>query len=310
MNYTGKKIIPKSIFFLNKNQIFQRKIQPFFIDDNPTFQNGPIPIKQLTPKIPKNDEDKEKMKKVSVISKKVSVIIPMYNVEKYINVAIQSLINQSYSDVEIILVDDASKDNTFKIASEWVKRYPNIFLFRNLHNYGTYISINFGITKSTGEFITIMGSDDQFAPSKIKEQVDLLSKYPDVIACYCKYVRRHYQTHRVMVCEIGESTIMFRRDIIAEIGYYDSVRFGADSEYRDRIKKVYGMNRIRNIHKVLYYALYRPHSLTSGGVSHSGSKDRHIYKKNYMMWHKNSKNKLFLSFPLKKRPFKITKNLL
>ena len=102
---------------------------------------------------------------------------------------------------------------------------------------------------------------------------------------------------------------MFRRKIIEKIGYYDSVRFGADSEYYNRIKVVYGNNAICIINDVLYLALFRPNSLISSRKSNSRSIIRVKYKKNYLNWHKMYKN-LYIAYPLKKRPFKVSNELL
>jgi hypothetical protein len=238
----------------------------------------------------------------------VSVIVPMYNVEKYIASAVKSLIDQTYPGIEIILVDDASRDNTLKVAKKLVNKNPQIRLFKNTKNIGTYVSINLGIMKSKGEFITIMGADDRFSPDKIRLQISMLVKNPKLVAAYCEYQRYHYRSKRILVQEVGESTIMFRKSIIRTIGYYDSVRFGADSEYRDRIKKVYGANRCGTVRKVLYYALYRPNSLTASGVSRNGSRDRSAYRKAYKDWHRRSK-KLFVPFPLERRTFTVPRNL-
>ena len=228
----------------------------------------------------------------------------MFNVELYIRYCVLSLVKQQYSNIEIILVNDNSTDKTIKIANELMYKYPDkIKIINNLRNVGTYISINLGIINSTGEFITIIGADDQFTLDKVNKQVNVL-KNKKIVACYCQYERRHYKLNNVMVKDVGESTIMFKRKIIEKIGYYDSVRFGADSEYRDRIKAVYGSKRISVINKVMYLALCRPNSLTTTGKSNQGSILRKIYKNNYVNWHKINKN-LYVEFPLKKRTFPI-----
>ena len=240
---------------------------------------------------------------------KVTIIVPMYNVEPYLSQCVTSLINQQYQNIEIFLINDCSRDNTGKIADTFSKKYPDkIKVIHNSRNVGTYISINIGIVKSTGDYITIIGADDVFTKKKVQEQVDILNKHDNVVACYCLYERRHYLSGKVLVKDTGESTIMFRKNIINKIGYYDSVRFGADSEYRDRIKKVFGKPATHVIKKVLYIALLRPNSLTASGKSKKGSVLRKRYQKSFSKWHKIQR-KLYIGFPLKKRPFGVPRDL-
>jgi glycosyltransferase involved in cell wall biosynthesis len=240
----------------------------------------------------------------------VTIIVPMYNVELYIKDCILSLLNQSYDNIEIILVDDCSIDNTKKIAEYFYEKYPlKIKVIHNQKNIGTYKSINRGIINSSGEYITIIGSDDQFTINKVKDQVNILKKYLKYVACFCKYKRIHYKTNKVLVKDVGESTIMFRRKIIEKIGYYDSVRFGADSEYRDRIRAVYGKKAMYITNDVLYLALFRPNSLISSGKSIQGSIFRIQYRENYSKWHRYCR-KLYMEYPLLKRKFNVSNELL
>jgi glycosyltransferase involved in cell wall biosynthesis len=246
---------------------------------------------------------------INIKTPKVTIIVPMFNVELYIQNCVLSLVQQQYSNIQIILVNDKSTDNTKKIANELMYKYPDkIKVIHNLHNVGTYISINLGIINSTGEYITIIGADDQFTLDKVDKQVNVL-KNKKIVACYCQYERRHYKSKNVLVKDVGESTIMFKRTILKKIGYYDSVRFGADSEYRDRIRTTYGPKAVNVISKVMYIALSRPNSLTTSGKSKSGSILRITYKNNYVNWHKKNKN-LYLAFPLTTRPFSVPIELL
>ncbi|MDO4870528.1 MAG: glycosyltransferase family 2 protein [Candidatus Saccharibacteria bacterium] len=75
----------------------------------------------------------------------VSVIIPFYNSEAYLNRAIESVVNQTYTDWEIILIDDKSTDNSLKIAKKWVSKNKQIKLIVNKNNLGAAISRNIGI---------------------------------------------------------------------------------------------------------------------------------------------------------------------
>lgn len=90
---------------------------------------------------------------------KLSIIVPIYNVEKYIEKCILSLVNQDFSDYEIIVVNDGSPDESASIVNELKKKYPNILLFHK-KNGGLSSARNFGLTKAKGEYVWFVDSDD------------------------------------------------------------------------------------------------------------------------------------------------------
>lgn len=89
----------------------------------------------------------------------VSVIIPVYNVEKYLDECLSSIINQTYTNLEIILVNDGSKDNSLKICKDWQSKDKRIIVF-NQENSGLSITRNVGFSKSTGRYLIFIDSDD------------------------------------------------------------------------------------------------------------------------------------------------------
>lgn len=233
----------------------------------------------------------------------VSVVIPMYNVQPYITQSIQSVLSQTYSNIEIILVDDASTDDTGHIANQFMVQYPEkISYMRQAKNRGTYVSLNLGFLKAKGDFITILGADDMFAQDKIARQVALLIKNPQCVACFCWFRRYHYKTNKTIHQGKGESTVMIRRQVVDRIGYFDSVRYASDTEYMDRIYAAFGRDKVKTIPKILYQALYRPNSLTTSAGTRLGSSARAGYKTSFKRWHRTAK-KLYIAFPPKRRPF-------
>ena len=91
---------------------------------------------------------------------KISVIVPIYNNEQYLKTCLDSLVNQSLNDIEIILIDDCSTDNSYKIAQEYNDNYSNIKLYKNNQNYGQGKTRNIGLDIATGEYIGFIDSDD------------------------------------------------------------------------------------------------------------------------------------------------------
>jgi glycosyltransferase involved in cell wall biosynthesis len=99
---------------------------------------------------------------------KVSVIIPNYNRGKYLLRLLRSLQNQFFDDIEIIIVDDFSKDNTINLIKEYQKEDERIILIKHHNNKGTLISRNIGIAKSKGEYIMLPDSDDILSENILK----------------------------------------------------------------------------------------------------------------------------------------------
>lgn len=108
----------------------------------------------------------------------ISVAIPVYNCEGYIVETIRSLINQTYQDFEIILVDDASTDNSYRVIHEMTD--PRIKLHRNEQNMGIAYTRNKAISLSNGEFIAFLDDDDIAMPYRFEHQITYLKSHPDV----------------------------------------------------------------------------------------------------------------------------------
>lgn len=89
----------------------------------------------------------------------ISVIVPIYNVDRYLGRCLNSIISQTYKNIEIILVNDGSTDNSFSICQNYQKMYPNISII-NQSNQGLSVARNVGIEKATGEYIMFIDSDD------------------------------------------------------------------------------------------------------------------------------------------------------
>ncbi|RRA90387.1 glycosyltransferase family 2 protein [Paenimyroides viscosum] len=101
----------------------------------------------------------------------VSVIVPVYNVEKYINDCIESILNQTYINFELIIINDGSTDNSEFVLKEFAVRDNRIKLL-NINNSGVSYARNFGVKKATGEFICFVDSDDIVKPDYIKDLID------------------------------------------------------------------------------------------------------------------------------------------
>ncbi len=122
----------------------------------------------------------EKMKK----KPKLSIIIPLYNSEKYIKETIESILSQSFKSFELIIVDDASTDNSLKITRELIKKDNRIRLFKSKTNKGRASSINVGLRNAKAQYITFLDSDDIMYPERLKKQMFFLKNHPEIDMIY------------------------------------------------------------------------------------------------------------------------------
>ncbi len=109
----------------------------------------------------------------------ISILLPVFNAEHYLREAIKSLLNQTYGDFELIIIDDGSVDNSMNIASEFDDK--RIRLFHKNHQ-GLIESLNFGIERAGGRWIARMDADDVVLPNRFKLQQEYLSNHKDVVA--------------------------------------------------------------------------------------------------------------------------------
>ena len=116
----------------------------------------------------------------------VSVLIPAYNHENYVQQTIKSIINQKYKNIEIVVLDDGSKDSTFKkiqeLKEECERRFVNV-IFRSKVNEGTCATFNKLLELSSGEYVYIIASDDLAKPDAIQKEVEFLEKNKDYALC-------------------------------------------------------------------------------------------------------------------------------
>lgn len=113
----------------------------------------------------------------------ISIIVPIYNTSKYLERCIKSIINQTYTNVEILLIDDGSTDNSYEICHQYSKSYENIKAFHK-RNEGLSSTRNFGIYKAKGKYISFIDSDDFVASNFLEELYwNLIKEDSDISVC-------------------------------------------------------------------------------------------------------------------------------
>lgn len=119
----------------------------------------------------------------------VSIIMPAYNAEKLISDSIESVLSQTYTNFELLVIDDCSKDQTIDIVEQFIEKDSRIKLIKKGKNQGVAFARNSGIDIAQGDFIAFLDSDDLWCESKLEKQVKLLNENIDVDITYTEYFR-------------------------------------------------------------------------------------------------------------------------
>jgi len=236
-----------------------------------------------------------------------SILLPVYNNQDDVLNAIKSVMDQTYTNFELIIIDDCSTDQTLETIQTYLSdiNKDNIILIQSDKNEGAFVSLNKGLQKASGKYIARIDSDDTIDKTFLEEYANTFKKNPNAKLVQAKYKRDN--SHGIH----GEITIVYDKSIIDEIGYYDSVRFAADTEFHMRIKKKYQDRNIVKIDKTLYFAKKRANSLTTSsvtGLQGEGLSVRRQYVSQFNNWH--AKGNLYMPYPQIERVFEVHKLLL
>jgi glycosyltransferase involved in cell wall biosynthesis len=221
----------------------------------------------------------------------VTVIVSAYNPGPELLTSLKSICNQTWSNLEIILVDDSSTDVDFiKIGATLD---PRITVLSQSTNSGTYSARNLAIYNSKGKYIATHDSDDWMHPQRIERHVLPMIADSNLMGTISRALRT---TPDLLLSHLGfspfrqnASSLTFRRALIDEIGYFDTVRKGADSEFDARINSKYPgsihlvgiepLSIIRMGHDSLSRSEFKPMWFHPA---------RQAYRSSYSRWHKKS----------------------
>lgn len=228
---------------------------------------------------------------------KISVIMPAYNAANVIATALRSLLAQTWSNLEVLVVDDCSSDDTAQVVNAIAAADSRVVLIRLPSNVGAYAARNSALSYVTGEFIANHDSDDWSHPQKLECLVNALLAEPAYIGVMAHWVRAstslHFQRWPMYegLIEPSISTLLFRRDALALLGGWDEVNVAADSEFHQRLLALYGPDSVAQIQPgvPLVFARQWPGSLTSAPATHARSEFfglRRLYGELSATWRK------------------------
>lgn len=244
----------------------------------------------------------------------VSVVMTTYNSEATVDYAVASLLQQTHGHLEIFIVDDCSTDGTRARLQALQAADPRIQVLLNEDNIGTYCSKNRALERAAGAYATMHDSDDWAHPERIARHVEMMERTPSLIASRSEWLRLdtdgalNFRRWGRKFQHPNPASAFFRRETLDRVGFFDSVRFGADSEHWYRMQRVFGRSRVKSLPLCLGLGSIRADSLTrsgSGAMAHENySPIRGAYAASYFYWHATAPaDSLKLPPRIRVRPF-------
>ena len=225
---------------------------------------------------------------------RVSVIVTSFQPSNGLHTAVQSLINQSWTNVEILVVDDGSGPEYDPLLRECDDLDTRVKVIKLDTNVGTYCARNVALDAAAGEFVTFLDSDDWAHPLRLEQQLEPLlvdrSRCATIANAYTATSElRLTQLHRLNPRRPYVPSLLFRRDpVLNRLGYFDGTRKGADNEYLGRIRATFGSRSVGRLRGTMV-GLYRQ---TAGSLTRADFRGpwlhpaRFAYKSAYGLWHR------------------------
>jgi len=248
----------------------------------------------------------------------ISICMPNYNYEKFIKEAIESILAQTYTDFELIIVDDASTDNSVEIIKSI--KDPRIKLYQNESNIFMFPTINKAIRLAKGEIVTIIHSDDMYKKNFLEEIVNTYNIYPDkkvfitgvdfyhsddgYSVPWYPYENGGIISKKEVLLRLGDSNnignsvnVAIHKDAVNKVGYFTNIyKYIGDFDYWLRLAEEFDFVYIPKI-----LANYRIHG---SNITHSLVKDLNFFKEGYEVFKKNiSESKIIDNKTYKKMLF-------
>lgn len=196
----------------------------------------------------------------------VSVVMAAYEAEDTIGDAIASVLEQSHSRIELIVVDDCSADRTREIAVARARIDSRVTVVATPENSGAALARNVGLARATGELACFQDADDRSHPQRIERQLEPMLRDPSLVVCL-GYARREDADGRAVavngrrVARAVTSMLFRRQPVLDRIGYFRAMPISEDTEYLERMVAAFGDRAAALVEKTLLFQRFSPSSL-------------------------------------------------
>lgn len=200
------------------------------------------------------------------MNKKVSVVLPVFNGSKRVSKAIESVLEQSYANLELIIVDDCSTDNTMDVLRSYANKDARIKIYENKVNQKLPRTLNNGFSHATGDYLTWTSDDNTYKSNAIEKMVQYLDEHPNIDMVYADFdivdldgtfreTRRLYEPDELRFRNVVGACFLYTKKLAVKVGEYDPDLFLAE-DYEYWIK-AYFKGNLRHMQEVLYnYGLH------------------------------------------------------
>lgn len=172
---------------------------------------------------------------------KVLTIVPLYNKEKYLSKCIESILQQTHTEIELVIVDDCSTDSSYQIAKSY-EHLDNVTVLQNKENRGCYYSRNRGLEyfkDKEWDYFTTHDPDDYSLPTRFEIVLNQFKQNPHKKGLLTTYHRKDTTNPNWFHIRPSEGIAFYKREIFENLGYFDNTRFAGDTEYVSRADHFY-----------------------------------------------------------------------
>jgi glycosyltransferase involved in cell wall biosynthesis len=203
----------------------------------------------------------------------VSILLPVHNNERHLRECLESLLSQSYKNLEIIAIDDNSRDKSYKLLKEAKKKDKRVRIYKNVKRYGLCLTLNRALRRSKGQFIAVMEATDRLVSTKIRKQVKFLLANQDIsaVGTQCLFINEinrkigksefPEENHTIYSSPLHGISVQFETLLINKFTLpKDLLKFKSNSHpfiYNDLLLKILPYGKIANLNEHLH--LHRKH---------------------------------------------------
>lgn len=260
---------------------------------------------------------------------KISVLMTVFNAEPSLSIAVSSVLNQTWHNFELVIVDDASTDGSWELIKHFASEDRRIVRHQNATNMGAYLARNKALALATGDFITVHDSAHWAHPQMLRAQIESMLQDPEVklslpamasVSPDMKYALGMSHKNVQYICMSGRAYLVRKPDL-QRLGKWDGVAAGGDEEFLQRAGQIWGDKAFREILPGVPMLLGLRRSPASGfhadasyrspmsGARHEYAKQAEFWRKNVLVPANDAGRSVAMERISTKRPFPIPREL-